>query len=217
MTMSPGHDGRIGVDIGGTFTDIVLARGDGRLLVHKISSTTAEPERAVVAGIVDLLRRADDGGRRGSSRSCTAPRSAPTPSCSAAAPRTGLITTRGFRDVLEIGRIRTPDMFDLDWDKPKPLVRAPPSAGGRRAHRRRRQRRRAARRGGRRRGRSSCLVAEGIEAVAICFINSYRNPAHEQRGRARSCARRFPGIAVIAPLSPCCPSARNTSAPAPPW
>ena len=36
--------------------------------------------------------------------------------------RTGLITTRGFRDVLEIGRIRMPDMFDLTWDKPKPLV-----------------------------------------------------------------------------------------------
>ncbi|WP_368856330.1 hydantoinase/oxoprolinase N-terminal domain-containing protein, partial [Escherichia coli] len=36
--------------------------------------------------------------------------------------KTGLITTRGFRDVLEIGRIRMPDMFDLTWDKPKPLV-----------------------------------------------------------------------------------------------
>src|SRR6185295_12043574 len=37
--------------------------------------------------------------------------------------RTGLLTTRGFRDVLEIGRIRMPDMFDLTWEKPKPLVR----------------------------------------------------------------------------------------------
>jgi hypothetical protein len=59
---------------------------------------------------------------------------------------TGLITTRGFRDVLEIGRVRTPDLYDLTWEKPLPLV--PDGYGWRsRADRRRRQRRAPARRG----------------------------------------------------------------------
>ena len=97
--------------------------------------------------------------------------------------RTGLITTRGFRDVLEIGRIRMPDMFDLTWDKPKPLVP--------RRHRLEVAERIAADgaivepldEASVDRGRRA-LVAAGIEAVAICLINSYRNPAHEQRVEA---------------------------------
>ena len=111
--------------------------------------------------------------------------------------KTGLITTRGFRDVLEIGRIRMPDMFDLTWDKPKPLVP--------RRHRLEVAERIAAdgtRRRAARRGRASSrpaeqLVGEGIEAVAICLINSYRNPAHEQRVEAILRAR-FPHLLVTA-------------------
>ncbi|HEV8613976.1 MAG TPA: hydantoinase/oxoprolinase N-terminal domain-containing protein, partial [Methylomirabilota bacterium] len=78
---------RIGVDIGGTFTDIVLTRVDRTVLVSKLSSTPDDPGRAVIDGVAHLL-----------------------------------LTTRGFRDVLEIGRIRTPDLYDLTWDKPVPLV-----------------------------------------------------------------------------------------------
>ncbi|MEJ0071021.1 MAG: hydantoinase/oxoprolinase N-terminal domain-containing protein [Pseudomonadota bacterium] len=104
-----------------------------------------------------------------------------------------MLTTRGFRDVLEIGRIRTPTMFDLTWVKPEPL--AP------RRHRLEVDERIAAdgsvvtpldeasvRAAGRR------FSAEGVEAVAICFINSYANPAHEraaqrllERGILRRC------------------------------
>ena len=110
--------------------------------------------------------------------------------------RTGLITTRGFRDVLEIGRIRMPDMFDLTWDKPKPLVP--------RRHRLEVVERIAAD------GSvveplneasvmaaGEQLVAAGIEAVAICLINSYRNPAHEQRVEA-ILRERFPQLLVTA-------------------
>ena len=97
--------------------------------------------------------------------------------------KTGLITTRGFRDVLEIGRIRMPEMFDLTWSKPTPLVP--------RRHRVEVDERIAA--------DGSVvkpldepsleraveqLVADGIEAVAICFINSYRNAAHERQAEA---------------------------------
>src|SRR4051812_34316803 len=102
---------RIGVDIGGTFTDIVLARGDGRLFVAKVSSTTQEPERAVVDGVAAILRQAEVPagavsevlhGTTVGSNTILQRRGAAT----------GLITTEGFRDVLEIGRVRTPDLFD---------------------------------------------------------------------------------------------------------
>ena len=122
MATSSSMPVRVAVDIGGTFTDIVVMSGDGALHESKVSTTPDEPSRAVVAGVDALLRELDVAPARMSKRSCTAPRSAPTPSCSASGARTGLITTRGFRDVLEIGRIRMPDMFDLTWDKPKPLV-----------------------------------------------------------------------------------------------
>ncbi len=93
--------------------------------------------------------------------------------------KTGLLTTRGFRDVLEIGRIRTPDMFDLTWDKPQPLVPPAVAAGDRRADR--------CARAGADTTRSDAGDARSpaiswraaLNRIAICFINSYRNPAHE--------------------------------------
>src|SRR4029077_7494182 len=114
-------DVRIGVDIGGTFTDLVLLDHAGRVFVGKISSTPAEPERAVIDGIRKILARAAVGpadvvevlhGTTVGSNTLLQRNGAPT----------GLLTTRGFRDVLEIGRVRTPEMFDLTWDKPEPLV-----------------------------------------------------------------------------------------------
>jgi N-methylhydantoinase A len=112
---------RIGVDIGGTFTDLVLSDGQGRTWFEKIASTPDQPERAVLDGIRELLPRAGLGsadlvevlhGTTVGSNTLLQQSGAIT----------GLITTKGFRDVLEIGRVRTPDMFDLQWDKPAPLV-----------------------------------------------------------------------------------------------
>ncbi len=92
---------------------------------------------------------------------------------------TGVLTTKGFRDVLEIGRIRTPGMFDLAWRKPEPLVP-------------RRHRLEVDERIGadgsivRALDRDGVIAAArrfrdaGVETVAICFINSYANPQHEQ-------------------------------------
>ena len=114
-------DVRIAVDIGGTFTDIVLMKPDGALSESKISTTPDEPSRAVVAGIIDLLQEHAVPpaqvaevlhGTTVGSNTILQRRGA----------KTGLITTRGFRDVLEIGRIRMPEMFDLTWTKPAPLV-----------------------------------------------------------------------------------------------
>jgi N-methylhydantoinase A len=174
-----GSSARIGVDIGGTFTDLVLAADDGRRFAKKVSSTPDHPEQAVLAGVAALL---DEAGMAPSD--ITAVLHGTTVGSNAILQkrggRVGLLTTRGFRDVLEIGRLRTPGMFDLTWDKPKPLV---PRNLRFEVHER--------------------IAADGsivaplaedelatlcrrfadaeIETLAICFLNSYCNPAHELR------------------------------------
>jgi N-methylhydantoinase A len=173
---------RIAVDIGGTFTDIALLTDAGLIHQSKVSSTPADPSVAVIEGVAQLLAELSIPpgavaevlhGTTVGSNTILQRKGA----------RTGLITTQGFRDVLEIGRIRMPDMFDLTWDKPKPLVP--------RRHRLEVVERIAAD------GSvveplseaslisaAQVLIAEGIEAVAVAFINSYRNPAHELRAEA---------------------------------
>jgi N-methylhydantoinase A len=170
---------RVAVDIGGTFTDIVVMAGDGVLSESKVSTTPDDPSRAVVTGVGALLKELEvDPARIEEVLHGTTVGSNTLLQRSGA--RTGLITTRGFRDVLEIGRIRMPDMFDLTWDKPKPLVA--------RRHRLEVTERIAADGSVVEPLDEASVVAAaqqlteaGIEAVAVCLINSYRNPAHEQR------------------------------------
>src|SRR5262249_4632692 len=99
---------RVAVDIGGTFTDIVVMSGDGLLHESKVSTTPDDRSRAVVMGLDALLKELGLAaksvaevlhGTTVGSNTILQRRGA----------RTGLITTRGFRDVLEIGRIRMPD------------------------------------------------------------------------------------------------------------
>ncbi|MGA7431785.1 MAG: hydantoinase/oxoprolinase family protein, partial [Xanthobacteraceae bacterium] len=173
---------RVAVDIGGTFTDIVLMSPDGVLSESKVSTTPDDPSRAVVDGLLALLRelRIAPGDVVEILHGTTVGSNTILQKSGA---KTGLITTRGFRDVLEIGRIRMPEMFDLTWSKPTPLVP--------RRHRVEIDERIAA--------DGSVvkpldepsleraveqLVSDGIEAVAICFINSYRNAAHERQAEA---------------------------------
>jgi N-methylhydantoinase A len=168
---------RIGCDIGGTFTDVVVELPDGSLHINKTSTTPDDPGRAVVEGIRAVLAQA------GIAPSAVTEVVHGTTAASniilqKAGARVGVIATRGFRDVLEIGRIRTPTMFDLGWSKPEPL--AP-----------RRWRREVDERIGadgeivraldpqQVRAVASFFRDEGIEAVAIAFINSYANPVHE--------------------------------------
>lgn len=172
---------RIGIDIGGTFTDVV-AETAKQSIALKVQSTPHAPEEAVFTGIERVLEllsaRPEDivgifhGTTVGSNTLLQRVGS-----------KTGLITTAGFRDVLEIGRLRTPDMFDLRWRKPEPLVR-------------RRYRLEVVERVDAN-GEITCvldesqlrdaarfLIAEGVDAVAVCFINSYVNPVHENRAAA---------------------------------
>lgn len=182
---------RIGVDVGGTFTDIVLAREDGSLLVSKVSSTPDDPGRAVVTGLAALLDHADVAPREVAEIVHGATVASNTILQKKGA-RTGLITTRGFRDILEIGRIRTPDLYDLTWDKPVPLVE-------------RRFRVEVNERMGADGGivrpldraglldAAERLVTMGVDAIALCFINSYANPAHERLAE-RLLRERYPEL-----------------------
>jgi len=189
------NSARLSVDIGGTFTDLVLLRSDGASFSAKVSSTPEAPEDALVTGMLEVLAAAElrpealtevlHGTTVGSNTLLQK-----------LGARCGLITTRGFRDVLEIGRLRTPGMFDLTWDKPEPLV----------ARRYRLEASERVRADGTvmtplevedvlAAGRF--FAAEGIESVAICFLNSYKNPVHERQA-ATAFAAAFPGIAVTA-------------------
>jgi N-methylhydantoinase A len=186
---------RVGVDIGGTFTDLVLRLPDGALRVSKVSSTPEDPGLAVVHGLAALLQAADvtPGDVVEIVHGTTVASNTILQKTGAV---TGLLTTRGFRDVLEIGRVRTPDLYDLTWEKPAPLVprrlrlevderiaadgsvvRPLDEAGVVRAAQR--------------------LVESGAAVIAICFINSYVNPAHEQAAE-RLVRQAVPGVAVTA-------------------
>ena len=112
---------RIGVDVGGTFTDIVLALPDGRIHVNKTTTTPADPGEGVAAGVAAVLAEARLDPRE-VAEVVHGTTVASNTILQKVGARTGLLTTRGFRDVLEIGRIRTPGMFDLAWSKPEPLV-----------------------------------------------------------------------------------------------
>ncbi len=192
---NPTRPARIGVDVGGTFTDIVLVLPDGRIHVNKTTTTPHDPGEGAAAGIAALLAEAgldprDVGevlhGTTLASNTILQKRGA----------RTGLLTTRGFRDVLEIARIRTPGMFDLAWRKPEPLVP-------------RRWRLEAAERIAADGGivipldessveeAAAFFLTEHVDAVAVCFIHSYTNDAHERRAAA-ILRDRAPGLLVTA-------------------
>lgn len=169
---------RVGVDIGGTFTDLVFVRPDGLLDRRKRPSTPSDYSLAIVEGIVDYCAELKlRGGDVGEVVHATTV--ATNAILERRGARTGLITTEGFRDVLELRRIRIPLAYDLGWKKPEPLVE------------------RALRFGVRERldhtgaeleplamedvdAAIDALQEAAVEAVAVCFLHAYRNPAHER-------------------------------------
>jgi N-methylhydantoinase A len=110
---------RLGVDVGGTFTDVVLATGD-RLVTAKVPSTDDQS-----VGVIDGIHKAcasagiDPADVEEFTHAMTVPVNALLERSGA---KTALVTTEGFRDVLEIGRQDRPDLYDLDVERPPPLV-----------------------------------------------------------------------------------------------
>jgi N-methylhydantoinase A len=170
---------RFGVDIGGTFTDIVLLDDAGPVHTRKVSSTPEDYGIGIVSGVTAMLAElgvaADD-----IDSVVHATTVATNTILEFRGARTALLTTAGFRDVLEMRRLRIPVLYDLQYAKPAPLVP-------------RRLRFEIEERMGpqgqvwRPLDEASVRVAaesvkrEGCDAVAIALLHAYANPAHEQR------------------------------------
>src|SRR3984893_15382954 len=170
---------RIGFDIGGTFTDFILLdtqRNDIRL--HKCLTTPQDPSVGALEGLTELLQAAqlslsDIGDVVHGTTLVT------NALIERSGARLGLITTRGFRDILEMGTEQRNDIYDLFLQFPDPLVP-------------RRHRLEVTERMDRDgnallpleaaevRAVAQRLAADGVEAIAICFLHAYRNPAHER-------------------------------------
>ncbi len=187
---------RVGVDSGGTFTDIcLLDETSGRIAVWKVSSTPADPAQAVARGVEEALARAAapagavsyfGHGTTVATNALIQRRGAPT----------GLITSDGFRDLLEIGRQKRPDLYDLQADKPPVLVaralrREVPERLRHDGHIETALDETAVR------GAARVLREAGARAVAICFLYSFLDPAHETAAR-RIVAEEFPEAFICA-------------------
>lgn len=184
---------RVGVDIGGTFTDLVLINHAGDLVIHKLPSTPHNPAEAMLAGLLAITGDQPERLERVAHGSTVATNAI----LERKGAKTALITTRGFRDVLFIGRQNRPDLYALHPQMPPPLI-----------------------------PRSLCyevperldhhgavlvpldtaaldavldeIAAQGVESVAVCLLYSYINPAHEQAIRDRLVERGILDAAHVA-------------------
>ena len=182
---------RVGVDIGGTFTDIVFLGDDGKVLARKIASTPDDYSQAVLAGIKNGVEELGITAKMVSevSHGFTVATNAIIEQKGA---KTALITTEGFRDILEFRRNRIPRLYDLHYEKPPPLVKRQfrlevsermnfqgevlkplNTADVDRA--------------------IQYVLDNGVESVAVCLLHSYANPAHEQY-IAKALAEQAPGV-----------------------
>ena len=173
---------RVGADIGGTFTDLVVLGSDGTLYSKKVSSSVGEYEAAIADGLAELFAETgltpEDVGDL-----LHATTVASNAILEKKGARTGLITTEGFRDILEIRNLRMPRLYDLHWEKPAPLVERYlrltvqeriNHAGTVEIALDPEEAKRAVAR----------LLEEGVEAIAVCLINSYANAGHERQIKA---------------------------------
>lgn len=185
---------RIGVDVGGTFTDVYLVENaTGEVHRHKLPSTPDKPIVALIEGIKQIL---DLAGKDGSMVDFLGLGTTVSTNefLERKGARTGLITTRGFRDLLEIGRQSRPHVYDLFVSKPSVLIDR---------HLRLEVRERVESDGtilvpvdeGAIRESASALVESGVKSIAICFINAYVNPANETAA-ARVIREAWPDIYV---------------------
>ena len=165
---------RVATDIGGTFTDLVYVNPEGVVGTAKSHSTPGQFEK----GVMDVIEGSHLQPKEFGSfvHGTTIVINAITERKGA---KVGLLTTEGFRDILEIGRGNRPDFFNLEYSKPKPFVPR---------YLRREIPERISYKGIESKpleltGLAAILDdfrAEGVEAIAICFVNSYANPIHEE-------------------------------------
>jgi N-methylhydantoinase A len=170
----------LGIDVGGTFTDFVLLDDAGRVRIHKLLTSARDQSVAILQGIADLGAGPETTVVHGATVATNA-------LLERQGARTALVTTEGFRDVLEIGRQNRSDLYALHPTRPEPLVPGPwrfelPERVDK---------------------DGTILIAldqdatdavvlqllrKGIESVAVCFLFSFLNPTHEQQVQERIAA-----------------------------
>ncbi|MDJ0390582.1 hydantoinase/oxoprolinase family protein [Roseomonas sp. E05] len=169
---------RVGVDIGGTFTDICIMDAEGGVITRKVSSTVDNYARAISEGLAAAF--AEHGlGAGDVAELLHGTTVASNAILELKGARTGLITTKGFRDILELRLLRMPRLYDLTWEKPPTLVE--------RSLRLEVDERISAK------GEIvrpldpaeveavlERLLAEGVEAISVCLLHSYANDVHER-------------------------------------
>ena len=175
---------RVGVDSGGTFTDICMVDEEtGELCVWKVPSTPDDPSRAIAGGVVEGLTTVAGAKPSDATYFGHGTTVATNALIQHHGVKTGLITTDGFRDLIEIGRQRRPHLYDLQIDKPQVLVtrdvRLEVPERMRHDGRIETPLDEAAVRAAAR-----LLKAAGVKAVAIGFLYAYLDPTHEQRAKA---------------------------------
>ena len=169
---------RVGIDIGGTFTDIVFLNSEGRLFTKKVPSSVDDYARAIVEGMAQVFDEANITAddiqeiRHGTTVASNA-------ILELKGARVGLITSAGFRDILEIRTLRMPRLYDMAWEKPPSLVERylrqvvderVNANGAIERNPIRSEVEQVVRR----------LLDEKVEAIAICLINAYANPENER-------------------------------------
>jgi len=173
---------RIGVDIGGTFTDVVMVEEPGGAMhVTKVPSRPSDPAQGFMEGLVKAFQ---DHGVDPSAASFVVHGTtvATNAIIQGKVARAGLITCEGFRDVLEIGYQTRPVLYDIFYQKPKPLVprylcRGVPHRIGADADVIVPLDEEALRR------TVAEFREEGVQAIVVSFLHSYKDPAHERRAR----------------------------------
>ncbi len=172
---------RVGIDVGGTFTDVVVFNVDtGRVQRVKVLSTPRDPSVGVIAGLKEVLKEVKPESIELIVHASTIGSNLFLGQLGLEIPKVALITTRGFRDVLEIGRQRRPEIYNVFFTKPRPLVprrlrlvvTERVASDGRILIPLREDEVREI---------VKVIKSEGVRAVAVCLLNSYVNPVHEKR------------------------------------
>ncbi|MFM8991251.1 MAG: hydantoinase/oxoprolinase family protein, partial [Alphaproteobacteria bacterium] len=195
---------RVAIDIGGTFTDLVLEDG-ARISTKKVLTTPRAPEEGVMTGLREIL--AEAGLRAGDLDVVLHGTTLATNAIlERKGAKTALVATEGFRDVVEIAYESRYDQYDISIEKPEPLVprhlrftvpeRVDAAGGVRRALDEDAVR-----------ALAPALRREGIGAIAVAFLHSYAMPAHEERVR-EILAQEMPGTAISL-SSEVCPEIRE--------
>jgi N-methylhydantoinase A len=184
----------VAVDVGGTFTDFVAVDGDGNLSAFKLLTTPRRPEEAVIKGLAKLSPIEEV------LHASTIGTNALLGQMGLELPRVALFTTKGFRDVIEIGRQNRPRLYDLFFEKPRPLVPRhlrfevdervlpdgtvlkPVDAAEVESY-------------------AEKALGHGVVSVAVAFLNSYLNPANEDAAAA-VLKRHFRYVTLSSEVSP---------------